>query len=193
MNFLYQKIFNKILYRPYIKRKLHKVGVNFRLGFFSEINKPQYFSFGKHFYSGPFCLFSTNKNNEVEIGDYVMFGPRCMIQGGNHDISFLGYMRLNNQIERSKEKITIENGVWLGANVTVVSGSQIGEGSLIGAMSLVNKTIPPFVVAGGVPVKVLKSRFVTLDELSRTINNTGSNYSVDDIVEIHKKFNIIYA
>lgn len=52
--------------------------------------------------------------------------------------------------------VTIANGVWLGVNVTVLKGVTIGENTLVAAGSLVTESLPPNVVAGGVPAKVLK-------------------------------------
>ncbi|WP_225035060.1 acyltransferase [Winogradskyella sp. SM1960] len=193
MKFLTQKTLNRFIYRPLLKRKLNKVGRNFKLGYFSEINNPQFFSFGDYFYSGPFASFSTNKNNLIEIGDCVIFGPKCSIYGGNHDFSFEGFIFHNVNIEHMKGIIKIENGVWVGANTTMLSGTEIGEGSVIGAMSLVNKKIPPFVVAGGVPVKIIKPRFSTADQISNTLKVTNSKYTLKEILEIHKKHGIEYS
>ena len=192
MNFLAQKIINKFLYRPYVKRKLKSVGKNFRLGFYSEILNPSSFTIGDNFYSGPFSYFGTNKNNPVFIGDYVMFGPRCIIQGGNHDKDYEGYMYNNTNIDHMHSKIIIEDGVWIGANTTIISGAHIGEGSIIGAMSLVNKKIPPFVVAGGVPVKILKQRFSKKIQLENTLKNTSSKYRLDQILKLHEPFGFRY-
>ena len=192
MNFFIQKVFNKYVSRPVLKRKLKDVGLNFRFGFMSEINNPQFFTIGDNFYSGPLCLFSTNKNNPVEIGNNVMFGPRCNIQGGNHDASYVGFMRFNNNIEHMKSVISIENGVWIGVNTTIISGAKIQEGSIIGAMSLVNKLIPPYVISAGIPARVLKSRFKTIKQLSLALKVTGSKYTVEEILKIHKKYGITY-
>jgi hypothetical protein len=46
MKFIFHKILNKFMYRPFLKIKLKKVGHNFRLGYLSEILNPQYFEFG---------------------------------------------------------------------------------------------------------------------------------------------------
>lgn len=59
--------------------------------------------------------------------------------------------------------ITLEDNVWLGANVTVVGGVKIGGGSVIGAGSVVTKDIPAGVIAGGVPCKVIRE--ITEDDL----------------------------
>ena len=52
--------------------------------------------------------------------------------------------------------ITLEDNVWLGGDVTILPGVTIGEGSIIGAKSLVNKDIPPNVIAVGNPCKIIR-------------------------------------
>jgi len=52
--------------------------------------------------------------------------------------------------------VTIKKGVWLGVNVTVLKGVTIGENTLVAAGSVVTRSLPANVVAGGVPAKVLK-------------------------------------
>ncbi len=192
MRYLFQKIYNKFIYRQFLKRKLKSVGKNFRLGYYSEVLNPQYFSFGKHFYSGPFAYFGTNKNNPVEIADYVMFGPKCMIQGGNHNVAYEGYIYKNRRIDHMENTIKIGNGVWIGSNTTIISGAEIGEGSVIGAMSLVNKKTPPFVVAGGVPVKIIKPRFKSKTQIENTLQNTNSSYALEEILAIHQEIGFTY-
>lgn len=190
MRFLFDILINKFIYRPYLLRRLGSVGDNFRFGFMSEINNPELFFIGNNFYSGPFCLFSTNKNNPVYIENNVMFGPKCNIQGGNHDFYFHGFMRLNNNVSERCSKIEIEKGAWIGTNTTLVSGASVGEGSIIGAMSLVNKRIPPFVVAAGVPAQVIKPRFSNLADLERALGETGSKYSLSDVLRFYRSVGV---
>lgn len=52
--------------------------------------------------------------------------------------------------------IIIEKNVWLGLNVIVFKGVTIGENTYVGAGSIVTRSLPPNVVAGGIPAKVLK-------------------------------------
>ncbi|QGY41956.1 maltose O-acetyltransferase [Pseudodesulfovibrio cashew] len=54
--------------------------------------------------------------------------------------------------------ITIEDDVWIGANVVITSGVNIGHGSIIGAGAVVVRDIPPFSVAVGVPCRVVRKR-----------------------------------
>jgi len=51
--------------------------------------------------------------------------------------------------------VIIGQDVVIGANVTILPGVVIGDGATISAMSLVNKDVPPGVVVGGVPIKIL--------------------------------------
>lgn len=57
----------------------------------------------------------------------------------------------------SSKPITLEEDVWIGANVTVMGGVTIGKGSIIGAGSVVNHDIPAGVIAAGVPCKVIRA------------------------------------
>lgn len=52
--------------------------------------------------------------------------------------------------------VVIGNGVWLGMNVIVLPGSRIGDGSVIAAGSVVSGEIPPGVLAGGQPARVIR-------------------------------------
>lgn len=53
-------------------------------------------------------------------------------------------------------EVTIEEGVWLGYGVKILKGVTIGRNSLIGACSVVTKSIPPNVIAAGNPCRVVK-------------------------------------
>lgn len=92
----------------------------------------------------------------------VKIGKRCLIAA--HTGIFA-----NNHIYTDPSKyiadqgitckgITIEDGCWLGHNVTVTDGVTIGEGSVIGAGAVVTKNIPPYSIAVGAPARVIKSR-----------------------------------
>ncbi|MEW6102532.1 MAG: acyltransferase [bacterium] len=56
------------------------------------------------------------------------------------------------------KKIIIKNNVWIGANVKILGGVTIEEGSIIGAGSVVTESIPPFSIVVGIPAKVVKIR-----------------------------------
>ena len=57
-----------------------------------------------------------------------------------------------------KSPVRIGPDVWIGTKATVLRGTTIGNGSVLGAHSLVRGEVPPFSVMGGVPARVLKDR-----------------------------------
>lgn len=93
----------------------------------------------------------------IEIGCNCLIAANCQIFDGNgHDLSF---ENIDNRIYTTGDASPIEIGdsVWIGANCIVLPGVKIGSGSVISANSVVVKDIPPMVIAGGNPAKVLKS------------------------------------
>lgn len=81
----------------------------------------------------------------IEIGDNTIIG---------YNTTILCHEYLIHEYRLGKVKIG--KNVMIGANCTIMPGVEIGDGSIISACSLVNKDIPPGVLAGGVPAKILK-------------------------------------
>lgn len=97
----------------------------------------------------------------LTIGKSVIFGPRPTIITGDHRIDVIGNYIIDNtdKLPENDLPVVIEDDVWCGANVTILKGVTIGRGAIIAAGAVVTKNIPPYSIAGGVPAKVLKSRF----------------------------------
>jgi acetyltransferase-like isoleucine patch superfamily enzyme len=64
-------------------------------------------------------------------------------------------------IDKIEENIPINigNDVFIGMNVTILDGITIGDGAVIGAGAVVSKNIPPYAIAVGNPIKIIKYRF----------------------------------
>lgn len=92
----------------------------------------------------------------VFIGKDVMVAPNVVMVAFNHGFENIDLSMVNQT--QTEAAIYIENNVWIAANCTIGKGVRIGEGSIIAANSFVNKSIPPFSIAGGVPAKIIKSR-----------------------------------
>jgi acetyltransferase-like isoleucine patch superfamily enzyme len=60
---------------------------------------------------------------------------------------------LRAETARTAAPITIENDVWLGANVTVLPGVTIHEGAIVGAGAVVTKDVPAHTTVAGVPAR----------------------------------------
>lgn len=104
----------------------------------------------------------------IKVGRYVSFGLMAMIDvffpeqievGDNSVIGYnttiLGHEFLCQEWKIGKVKIG--TNVMIGANCTVLPGISVGDNSQISSCSLVNKDIPPNVLAGGVPIRIIKS------------------------------------
>lgn len=115
------------------------------------------------------------KNSHISmtlIGKFCSIGPNFLCGWGIHPTNgistspmFYSTMKQNgntfSKIDKIKErkKITIGNDVFIGANVTILDGVTIGDGAIIGAGAVVSKDIPPYAIAVGVPIKIIKYRF----------------------------------
>jgi acetyltransferase-like isoleucine patch superfamily enzyme len=97
----------------------------------------------------------------VTIQDNVLIASRVFISDHNHGCysgSSTHSQPESAPIERTLSSIpvVIEKNVWIGESVSILPGVTIGKGSIIGAESVVSKSIPSFCIAAGVPARVLK-------------------------------------
>lgn len=93
----------------------------------------------------------------IEIGKNCLIAANCQIIDSNgHDASFPEVDDRINTIGGMPKPIIIEDSVWLATGVIVLPGVRIGRGSIISANSVVNKDVPPMVIAGGNPIRVIK-------------------------------------
>ena len=60
-------------------------------------------------------------------------------------------------IPTSQGAVTIRRGAYIGANVTILQGVEIGEASVVGAGAVVNKSVPAGSVVAGVPARIVKT------------------------------------
>ncbi|MBF0501989.1 MAG: acyltransferase [Candidatus Riflebacteria bacterium] len=86
----------------------------------------------------------------LEIGDYTMISPNCVIVAGTHDINGDKPALEMPPIEQT---IIIGNDCWIGANASILGGVHIGDGSIIGAGAVVTKDTEPYSINLGVPAK----------------------------------------
>ncbi len=103
----------------------------------------------------PYTIIYGHGNGTI-IGNNVLIAGHCMIIPNNHVFDDKT-KPINTQGGVSKG-IIIEDDVWLGHGCSVLDGIKIGKGSIIGSGSVVNKDIPPFSIAAGVPVKIISTR-----------------------------------
>lgn len=151
---------------------------------FIDLRGKKKINFGKGLTCGLGCRFETNVNNSaqtlvlgnnIEINDYVHITAYEKVTIGNNvllaskiyisDCSHGSYSGDQNDsnpnLEPNKrplfsKPVIIEDNVWLGEFVSVLPGVTIGKGTIVGANSVVSKSLPPYVIAVGSPAKPIK-------------------------------------
>ena len=95
----------------------------------------------------------------IEIGNGVLTGKWISILDNDHGKITAENLKTSpaERIIYSKGKIIIEDDVWIGDKVTILSGVTIGKGSVVAANAVVTKNVPPYSVVGGIPAKIIKS------------------------------------
>lgn len=113
---------------------------------------------GKNVRIGDFVHISAMK--QVIIGDNTGIGPKTLITDVNHgDFSENVLFDIDCPYAKrplSSKPVIIGKNVWIGEMVTIVPGITIGDGCVIGAMSNVVKSIPPYSIAVGNPARIIK-------------------------------------
>lgn len=105
---------------------------------------------GENFYMNVNCVILDGA--KVVFGDNVFIAPNCGFYSAGHP---LDVEQRNKGLEYAYP-IRIGNNVWIGAGVSVLPGVSIGDNSVIGAGSVVNKDIPSGVLVVGNPCKVIR-------------------------------------
>lgn len=129
---------------------------------------------------GIHCQWSTlflAPHRHVLLGDQVGIGGRCLIQAdmeiGNKvmiasNVAFLNRDEHNYDVvgkamwdsgKAQKSKIIIEDDVWIGHGVILLSPLRVARGAIVAAGSVVVKDVPPYAIVAGNPAKTIKMRF----------------------------------
>lgn len=179
-----RRVKNKLITELWYKRLFYRAGRKTSVchPFYTE--NPELIQLGDKVYVGPYCRLeayypaSPKRSRKIQpilkignrvsmehgvhiscaesltIEDDVMIAGRCYISDNNHSFDPVG-LSYKKQAANSKHT-RIGAGAWLGQNVCILAGSDVGEGSVIGAGSVVNGHIPPYSIAVGAPARVVK-------------------------------------
>lgn len=88
----------------------------------------------------------------VTIGRNCLIGPNVMFETTGHSLVYVP----NVGRSRFTQPITVEDEVWIGAGVIILSGVTVGRGAVVAAGSVVSKDVSPMTLVGGIPAKVIK-------------------------------------
>ncbi len=152
--------------------QLGKFGKNASLGIPADLKKPQNIYLYDHARIGCRSTIMTTGNSKFIMKRESGAAEGLTVITSNHK-QRLGTFRTGANDDNVYKDIVVEEDVWIGINVTLLSGAHIGRGAIIGACSVVTKEIPPYAIVVGNPAKVVKFK-----------------WPVDDIIE-HEK--LLYA
>lgn len=119
-----------------------------------------------------------NKTEHVYIGKYTVVGVNCVIVTNGHRSTvgiphvLLGASHINDK----SQDIHIEEDVWIGANVTILAGANLGRGCIAGACSTVTKPVPPYALVTGSPAKIVGVKF----DIDQIIEHEKSLYPASE-------------
>lgn len=132
-----------------------------------KIDVPFYCDYGQHISIGNNVIININCTfvdcNKITIGNNVLIASNVQIYTATHPVNIsdrlLDNWSYNNPhafFNTYALPVTIEDNVWIGGGVIILPGVTIGKNSVIGAGSVVNKSIPPNSLAVGNPCKVIR-------------------------------------
>lgn len=104
----------------------------------------------------PQSMLFADENTQIIIEDNVLIGSGVHIYVDNHRYDDISLQIIEQGYYPSKEVI-LKSGSWIGANAIILPGVTIGHNSVIGAGSIVTKSIPDYCVAAGNPAKIIKN------------------------------------
>lgn len=100
------------------------------------------------------------------FGSRIMVGPSVSFITAGHDLATR---------EPTTAPISIEDGVWVGANAMILPGVTVGKGAVVAAGAVVSRDVPPNVVVAGVPARVLSGVPGTTDDITYFDNDSWRN------------------
>jgi len=103
---------------------------------------------GKNVFINACCRFQDQGG--IEIGDGALIGHNTTIATLNHDFN------PNKRQNLTPSPVKIGKKVWIGSDCTILPGVTIGDGAIIGAGSVVTKSIPANTIAVGNPARVIR-------------------------------------
>jgi acetyltransferase-like isoleucine patch superfamily enzyme len=158
---------------------LRSVSIGHRVTFdgttYIRIRKQGRLTIGNDVRTGTEVWLVCANDTELAVGDRTVLGHYTILNGGHglrigRDCVFAAFIYINSSEHRiargqlireqgfDGRPVSIGDDVWIGGHVTVLKGVNIGTGAVIGANAVVNKDVPEYCIAAGVPARVLRER-----------------------------------
>ena len=150
---------------------------------------PQYVHIGKATY-GPLNIRQANKVFHLYIGNFCSVGGDVVFMlNSEHPLGNISTYPFKVKFAGAsaeaagKGDIVVGDDVWIGERAMIMSGVTIGQGAVVAAGAIVTKDVPPYVIVGGVPAKVIKYRF--REEIIRELLKVDYSKLDDEMIKAH--------
>jgi acetyltransferase-like isoleucine patch superfamily enzyme len=107
---------------------------------------------------GPYAVVQATNDDPVRIDDDAVIAAHCYIVGGGQYQMDRLDVPIAKQPMRRTGGTRVEAGVWLGSHVDVLGGVTVGRDSVVGAGSVVTRSLPEMTICVGVPARVVRRR-----------------------------------
>lgn len=114
---------------------------------------------------GKIHILSAKDEKSLYIGNYCSIADEVtFVLSAEHPLNHISTYPFKAMVTKvpeaiAKGDVVVDDDVWIGYRVTILSGVHIGKGAVIAAGAVVTKDVPPYAVVAGVPAKVIKYRF----------------------------------
>lgn len=192
-----------VSFKAYVDRSTVFMGNN-KVGRGSYIDSC---SIGLGSYIGANCVLKRTR-----IGKFCSIGPNVRIVDGNHPThtyvttypaffrkgKFCGlefnpsnlFEEYTYTDESKKWLCEIGCDIWIGDSVSILNGIHIGDGAIVAAGAVVTKDVPAYTIVGGVPAKVIRSRF-TNEQIDFLLKTKWWDMNIDTLTKLSDKFSNI--
>lgn len=175
-----------IFYTFYVRRSFKNIGTGGIIKPFRSLREPENIELGDNIKIGKDCVFELYSHfnnqtfqptlkignnsaigddshitciNKIIIGNNVLMGRKVFITDNAHGASEASLMDIapNKRDLVSKGPVLIEDNVWIGEMVCIMPNVKIGQGSILGANSIITKDVPPYSVVTGPAATIRKT------------------------------------
>lgn len=142
---------------------------------------------------GDLNVLTFSEQSHLFIGNYCSLASEVMfVLSADHHTDHISTYPFKSKIIKSaqfegvsKGDIIVDDDVWIGYRVTVLSGVHIGQGAIIASGAVVSKDVPPYAIVGGVPAKVISYRFP--EEIRKELLKVDFSAVDDKMIRVHEE------
>lgn len=176
----------------YIKpnpKQLGFFGKGAALGRPANLKNPQNIYLYEHARIGPNSIIMTMGNSKFVMKRESGAAEGLTVVTSNHKQK-KGQFRSGGNEDNLYRDIIVEEDVWIGIHVTLLSGAHIGRGAIIGAGAVIRKSIPPYAVVIGNPARIVKFKW-SIEEIlehEKKLYNESERLSIEQLEQDRENF-----